>query len=214
MPGSTRPALNSLRSDGWHSNQHTAREPPSESSDAPLDNTGVTQSNSGAINSCKGASCFPDQVLQPGYGLSMLALRGFGSRLRAFYSRHPTTGTLTASASTLLLATSLTMAAYSTTVTKRASLESAPDDAAAKPHHVISSRGVTTKFKNPYPSNGDGVDFLTILSKSIRLAGQLPPNAVPNSMPSPGEPVDFLIALSTQAVFQGGRLFSTRHPNN
>lgn len=100
----------------------------------------------------------------------MQALRNFSSRLRGFQSKRPTSSTLAASASAFLLATPLVMAGYSTTVTKRVGLEPAPDDAASKTHHVLSSRGVTTGFKNPHPSDGDGVAFLTILGKMLRLA--------------------------------------------
>lgn len=48
----------------------------------------------------------------------------------------------------------LTMAAYTSTVTKLARSVDVPDDVDRKSHHVKSKTGETIRFRNPHPSAG------------------------------------------------------------
>lgn len=57
---------------------------------------------------------------------------------------------------TLARSSSYTSQNYQSFVTKTPGLTNAPSDAASHPHHITSSNGTITKFKNPYPSWGGG----------------------------------------------------------
>ncbi len=52
-------------------------------------------------------------------------------------------------------------------VTKLEGLTAAPEEAAAKPHHVLSHNGSISKFKNPHPSWGSGAPGLSTVFKML-----------------------------------------------
>ena len=83
----------------------------------------------------------------------------FRDFLRCF--RRPTIHPHTRIASIPASLLAVSMATYTTTVTKLPEL-AVPDDAAAKPHH-ISKRGNVVGFKNPYESFATGISFSKIL---------------------------------------------------
>lgn len=55
------------------------------------------------------------------------------------------------------------MTTYTSTISTSGASPSMPEDAASKPHHVVKN-GQVVKFKNPYPSYGNGIEFSVMWS--------------------------------------------------
>ncbi|KAF6830222.1 N-acyl-phosphatidylethanolamine-hydrolyzing phospholipase D [Colletotrichum musicola] len=68
----------------------------------------------------------------------------------------------------------LSMASYTTTVTRISELGPSPEDATSRPHHV-KKNGTTVSFKNIHPSFGDGVGLSRMFQHVVwpSLTGKL-----------------------------------------
>ncbi|KAF6805324.1 N-acyl-phosphatidylethanolamine-hydrolyzing phospholipase D [Colletotrichum sojae] len=101
----------------------------------------------------------------------MSKLRHF---FRSFFKQPPKRPGARTAFTTPASVLALSMASYTTTITRISELGPSPEDATSRPHH-IKKNGTTVSFKNIHPSFGDGVGLSRMFQHVVwpRLTGKL-----------------------------------------